>query len=185
MLQNSPSTVAAEALGAEPGMHVLDMCASPGGKTCAIACSMQNTGTIIALDRTIEKARIVRDTAAEQGITCVTAVRKDATQLIRTVSRFEGEAVAGELASDVGRLAHANACDAGQEKRRARRAAAAARHGHPLPKDCRRAEAGLSDALPGVWYKARASLLCRSQFAPFKLSCQYFKSSKVHSVFRT
>jgi hypothetical protein len=58
--------------------------------------------------------------------------------------------VAAEEHDAAGRVAHADACEAGQQRWRARRAAAAARHGHPLPKDCRRAHASMSDALPGV-----------------------------------
>lgn len=54
-LQNLPSAVAAMVLDPKPGWRVLDMCAAPGGKTTAIAQLMEDTGEVIALDRTHAK----------------------------------------------------------------------------------------------------------------------------------
>lgn len=71
-------------LDARPGMHVLDMCAAPGGKTCAIADCMANDGTIIAFDRTEEKITLVRQMAEQYGhSTCIRASRKDATGILQ------------------------------------------------------------------------------------------------------
>jgi 16S rRNA C967 or C1407 C5-methylase (RsmB/RsmF family) len=83
-LQSLPSTVAAAVLDAQPGMHVLDMCAAPGGKTCAIADSMCNQGMIVAFDRTGDKSLLVRDMARQfghEGI--IHAYKKDSTALIK------------------------------------------------------------------------------------------------------
>lgn len=55
MLQNLPSVVTAHVLNPQPGWSVLDMCASPGGKTTSIAELMQDQGQVIALDRTHKK----------------------------------------------------------------------------------------------------------------------------------
>lgn len=46
------------ATGPKPGERILDMCASPGGKTTAIAILMKNQGEIIALDRSQSKVRV-------------------------------------------------------------------------------------------------------------------------------
>lgn len=42
----------------KPGERILDMCASPGGKTTAIAILMKNRGEIVALDRSQMKVRV-------------------------------------------------------------------------------------------------------------------------------
>lgn len=82
-LQNLPSVAAAAALGAAPGMAVLDMCAAPGGKTCAIADAMRDTGSLLALDRGAAKVAEIRAMAESFGLTCVRAARADATRLLR------------------------------------------------------------------------------------------------------
>jgi methyltransferase NSUN6 len=82
-LQNLPSTVAAAVLDAQPGMKVLDMCAAPGGKTCAIADAMKNKGEIIAFDRTAEKAANVSEMAKAYGYSCIKAYKKDATGILK------------------------------------------------------------------------------------------------------
>ena len=49
-VQDASSQKIAVAMGAEPGMRVIDACAGAGGKTLHIAALMQNKGQIIALD---------------------------------------------------------------------------------------------------------------------------------------
>jgi len=55
-VQDEGSQLAAELAGATPGMLVLDYCAGAGGKTLALAASMENHGQIFAHDA--EKARL-------------------------------------------------------------------------------------------------------------------------------
>lgn len=81
-LQNAPSTVAALVLDAQPGMHVLDMCSAPGGKTAALAEAMQDTGTIVALDRSREKVERTRAMMKGLGHGCVDVRVHDATRLL-------------------------------------------------------------------------------------------------------
>ncbi len=49
-IQDEGSQLIALAVGAEPGMRVADYCAGAGGKTLAIAMTMQNKGHIVACD---------------------------------------------------------------------------------------------------------------------------------------
>lgn len=80
MLQNLPSVVAALALSPTPGSRVLDMCASPGGKTTLLAQLMGDAGEVFALDRTHSKADDIRKLCDEMGVTCVQAFKMDATK---------------------------------------------------------------------------------------------------------
>jgi len=49
-IQDQGSQLAARLCGAQPGMQVLDYCAGAGGKTLALAASMENRGQIFAHD---------------------------------------------------------------------------------------------------------------------------------------
>jgi 16S rRNA (cytosine967-C5)-methyltransferase len=56
-LQDEGSQLAALLAAAKPGQQVIDLCAGAGGKTLALAASMQNRGQIYATDR--DKRRLV------------------------------------------------------------------------------------------------------------------------------
>ena len=49
------SVFAAKALGVEPGMYVLDMCAAPGGKSLVIASMLKGEGTLQCNDRSPDR----------------------------------------------------------------------------------------------------------------------------------
>ena len=49
-IQDEGSQMVAALVGARPGMRVADMCAGAGGKTLALAMTMQNRGQIVACD---------------------------------------------------------------------------------------------------------------------------------------
>ncbi len=49
-VQDHSSMLVASALGVQPGMHVLDLCAAPGGKTTHLAELMDNRGRVTACD---------------------------------------------------------------------------------------------------------------------------------------
>eukprot|EP00898_Chlorokybus_atmophyticus_P002505 jgi/Chlat1/3255/Chrsp22S03435 len=89
-VQNLPSIVAAQVLGARPGERVIDMCAAPGGKTTAIAQCMEDKGTLIALDKSHVKAQQIRDLANELGFTCISAYKLDATKAALPPSVADG-----------------------------------------------------------------------------------------------
>ena len=56
--QDEGSQIVARAVGARPGMQVVDLCAGTGGKSLALAADMANSGQIHAFDA--ERRRLVR-----------------------------------------------------------------------------------------------------------------------------
>jgi 16S rRNA (cytosine967-C5)-methyltransferase len=49
-VQDAGSQLACEAVGAQPGETIIDLCAGAGGKTLALAAAMRNSGTLVACD---------------------------------------------------------------------------------------------------------------------------------------
>jgi 16S rRNA (cytosine967-C5)-methyltransferase len=70
-VQDEASQLVAIAVGAQPGERVLDLCASPGGKTVAMASAMSDRGAIVACDVRARRMRLLRDTVRASGATCV------------------------------------------------------------------------------------------------------------------
>ncbi|KAG1673418.1 hypothetical protein FOA52_002183 [Chlamydomonas sp. UWO 241] len=96
MLQNLPSVCAAVALSPPPGSRVLDMCAAPGGKTTLLAQLMGDRGEVVALDRSHAKVAEINALADELGLTCVRAMKMDATKAAaRPEARAEGGGYGG------------------------------------------------------------------------------------------
>ena len=59
------------------GHRVLDLCASPGGKTTAMAADMGDAGTIVACDVRNRRLALLNDTVHASGATCVRVLRVD------------------------------------------------------------------------------------------------------------
>jgi len=66
-IQDESSLLAARLLDPQPGEMVLDLCAAPGGKSTYIASKMQNEGRIIAVDRTAEKLKRLKENCQRLG----------------------------------------------------------------------------------------------------------------------
>jgi 16S rRNA C967 or C1407 C5-methylase (RsmB/RsmF family) len=81
MHQAFPSLLAACVLAPAPGSMVLDMCASPGGKTTALAQLMENRGRIYAIDRTNSKVIKIEELARTMGSEIIVALKGDASTL--------------------------------------------------------------------------------------------------------
>ncbi|KAI9284970.1 S-adenosyl-L-methionine-dependent methyltransferase [Umbelopsis sp. AD052] len=67
-LQNITSTLTTRLLNVEPNNIVLDMCASPGGKTVHIASMLRGTGFVIALDKNKYKIDRIKKNAQFCGV---------------------------------------------------------------------------------------------------------------------
>ncbi len=77
--QDTASQWACEALGAEAGERVLDVCAAPGGKTFTTAMRVQGDGRFTACDLYEEKVNTLHNRAAKLGVPHFEAVQRDAS----------------------------------------------------------------------------------------------------------
>ncbi|MHA1505614.1 MAG: PUA domain-containing protein [Candidatus Asgardarchaeia archaeon] len=84
--QSLPSIVSVEVLDPRPGELVVDVCAAPGGKTSAVAQKMMNKGTIIAIDRSANRARVMSENLERMGVSNVKVFVMDVTK-VRPPSR--------------------------------------------------------------------------------------------------
>lgn len=74
----------------QPGMKVLDACASPGGKSFAAAIAMKNSGSILACDIHEKKLNLIRTGAARLGTDIISERAMDARAYDASLdSRFD------------------------------------------------------------------------------------------------
>jgi 16S rRNA (cytosine967-C5)-methyltransferase len=74
-VQDEASQLVPLAVDAKGGDRVLDLCASPGGKTTAMAGDMGDSGIIIASDVRNRRLALLTETIHASGATCVRIVR--------------------------------------------------------------------------------------------------------------
>jgi 16S rRNA (cytosine967-C5)-methyltransferase len=79
--QSRSSQAVVAVLDPQPGEQVLDLCAAPGMKTTAIAARMGNRGNVVAVERDPGRASQLGGLCARLGVTSVTVVEGDATEL--------------------------------------------------------------------------------------------------------
>jgi 16S rRNA (cytosine967-C5)-methyltransferase len=77
VVQDEASQLIALLAGPSPGPRVLDACASPGGKTTALAAAMENRGSIVACDVRNARIRLLTRTIEATGATNVRVVQAD------------------------------------------------------------------------------------------------------------
>jgi 16S rRNA (cytosine967-C5)-methyltransferase len=70
-VQDPSTLLAARELDPQPGEHVLDFCAAPGGKLTYIAQLMRNEGRLLAHDTAAERLKLIEQNCARLGVTCV------------------------------------------------------------------------------------------------------------------
>lgn len=80
-VQNISSMRAVEALDPQAGELVIDMCAAPGGKSCAAAEKMNNTGRIISFDLFEHKIELIQNSARRLGINIIEAKKSDSSKI--------------------------------------------------------------------------------------------------------
>lgn len=80
-IQDESSMRVSSLVDPQPGMHVLDVCAAPGGKSTHMAELMNNQGRIVSNDIHIHKHKLIQQAAKRLGIDIIDAVTGDATNI--------------------------------------------------------------------------------------------------------
>jgi len=78
-IQGASSMLAAEAVGAKPGMQILDACAAPGGKSCLMAERMMGSGRVIAWDIHAHRVDLIKAATGRLGLDNVRPAVRDAS----------------------------------------------------------------------------------------------------------
>ena len=78
-VQDEASQLVSVAAGARAGERVLDLCASPGGKTVAMAADMRDQGLVVACDVRAKRINLLRDTVRLSGARCIRLARVPAS----------------------------------------------------------------------------------------------------------
>ena len=79
-VQDPAARLAVYAAGLAPGMHILDCCAAPGGKSFAAAIDMENRGELISCDIHRHKIALIEKGAERLGLSCIRAMEHDARE---------------------------------------------------------------------------------------------------------
>ena len=88
-VQDEASQLVADFVGARPGERILDACASPGGKTTAMASAMGDKGLVVAADLRPRRVELLVRTVAASGARCIRLLRADAEQPLPFRVRFD------------------------------------------------------------------------------------------------
>jgi len=75
LIQDEASQLVSAVVNAAPNERILDLCASPGGKTVAMAADMKGTGAIVASDVRPKRLDLLRETIRASGAPNVRVVR--------------------------------------------------------------------------------------------------------------
>jgi 16S rRNA (cytosine967-C5)-methyltransferase len=89
VVQDEASQLVALMTEVRPGEVVLDACASPGGKTTAMASAMEDRGTIVAMDVRPRRVRLLSDTVRRSGARSVRVVQADAMASLPLTMPFD------------------------------------------------------------------------------------------------
>jgi 16S rRNA (cytosine967-C5)-methyltransferase len=89
VVQDEASQLVPLIVSAQPGERVLDLCASPGGKTTAMAAAMRDTGTVVASDVRARRMDLLRHAVQASGARSIHVVRVDSTGLLPFRAEFD------------------------------------------------------------------------------------------------
>jgi 16S rRNA (cytosine967-C5)-methyltransferase len=89
VVQDEASQLVALLANAQPGSRVLDACASPGGKTTAMAAAMQGRGLLVASDLRDRRIQLLRKTVATSGAPHVAIVQADLRRPLPFATPFD------------------------------------------------------------------------------------------------
>jgi 16S rRNA (cytosine967-C5)-methyltransferase len=88
-VQDESSQLVAQLTAAAPGERILDACASPGGKTTAMAAAMENRGLLVATDVRRRRVDLLRRTVEAASASCVRVVQADVSGVLPFRTRFD------------------------------------------------------------------------------------------------
>jgi 16S rRNA (cytosine967-C5)-methyltransferase len=77
-IQDTSAALVVELLAPHAGESVLDLFSAPGGKCTYAAELMQDTGEIVAVDKTPHKMKLLKQAAQRLQLSCISMVTKDA-----------------------------------------------------------------------------------------------------------
>jgi 16S rRNA (cytosine967-C5)-methyltransferase len=89
VVQDEASQLVTLLAGEPPARQVLDTCASPGGKTTAIAAAMAGHGLLVACDVRDRRVDLLRRTVVASGATNIRIVQADLLEPLPFASTFE------------------------------------------------------------------------------------------------
>ena len=89
ILQSAASFMPVIALAPHNGETVLDMCASPGGKTTHISALMDNTGVVIANDANASRLKALCGNISRMGVTNAVVTNIDGRKIGKHVRRVD------------------------------------------------------------------------------------------------
>jgi len=89
VVQDEASQLVSRLVEAEPGTNVLDCCASPGGKTTAIAAAMGDRGLVVACDVRPKRVALLAQTVVASGSHAIRIVRADASRPLPFSRQFD------------------------------------------------------------------------------------------------
>lgn len=81
-VQDEASQLCVEALGAEAGETVMDLCACPGSKSFGTAIRMENRGRVLSFDLHQKKLPLIESGARRLGITIIETAANDGRNLL-------------------------------------------------------------------------------------------------------
>jgi 16S rRNA (cytosine967-C5)-methyltransferase len=88
-VQDEASQLVPLVVGARPGEQVLDLCASPGGKTTAIAADMDDRGRIVACDVRPRRIALLAETVRDSGARSIEVRQVPAEGALPFTERFD------------------------------------------------------------------------------------------------
>jgi len=89
VVQDEASQLVSLTVGARPGECILDLCASPGGKTLAMAADMRDSGLLAACDVRARRVRLLHNTVCAAGAACVRIVHVAISGELPFAPRFD------------------------------------------------------------------------------------------------
>jgi 16S rRNA (cytosine967-C5)-methyltransferase len=89
VIQDEASQLVARFVDAHPGDNILDACASPGGKTTAMAAAMDGRGLIVAGDVRGRRLELLARTVKRSGARNIHIVQADATMPLPFAPMFD------------------------------------------------------------------------------------------------